>query len=506
MAPRFLAAALTAVCLLAAAPLRAERVDIIHVNDVYQIEAMPGAEPRGGLARLAAFVAGVRRDQPATLFTFGGDTLSPAVASSVFQGAQMVAAWNLMGLDAAVPGNHEFDFGPAVFAERVKESRFPWLAANVRETATRQPLVGLAPSLLKTVGGVKVGVVGLLTDETPTLSRPGPTVAFASPLTDGPAAAEALRRQGAQVVVALTHQPLAADKALAATGAFDLILGGHEHVPLTVLVGRTPILKAGADAREALRVTLETGVDGRLATMSWERVPLDSRFAAAPEVTAEEKRYGVELKARLGLPVGETAVALDATTANRQKETNLGDFVADAWRAATGADAALVNSGALRGLVAVPPGPVTRLDLQRLLPFNNRLVTLKVSGGVLQAALEHSVACLVERPGSGCFAQVSGMRLTYDPRRPPGTRVVRVEVGGKPLDPQRAYTLTVNAYLAGGGDGYAMLKNQSPAVDPEAGPLESEAVARAFTPGTPIAPEVDGRIAAVAPEAPAERR
>ena len=106
-------------------------IGLVHVNDVYQIGAIDPKAPRGGLARLAGLVDTLRREHPATLFVFGGDTLSPGVESGMFKGAQMMRAWNAMRLDLAVPGNHEFDFGDDVARERLGESRFPWLAANL---------------------------------------------------------------------------------------------------------------------------------------------------------------------------------------------------------------------------------------------------------------------------------------------------------------------------------------------------------------------------------------
>jgi 2',3'-cyclic-nucleotide 2'-phosphodiesterase (5'-nucleotidase family) len=106
-------------------------VGLVHVNDVYQIAPIDSKAPRGGLARLAGLVGKLRAEHPATLFLFGGDTLSPGIESGLFKGAQMMRAWNATGVDLAVPGNHEFDFGEAVARERFAESRFPWLAANL---------------------------------------------------------------------------------------------------------------------------------------------------------------------------------------------------------------------------------------------------------------------------------------------------------------------------------------------------------------------------------------
>ena len=113
----------------------------LAVSDVYTLEPVDRGR-RGGMARLATLVQRVRDENPNTLFLLGGDTLSPSMLSSVLQGRQMIAAFNLLGLDLATFGNHEFDFGPAALSERVRESRFAWLSANVRDRASGRPFGG----------------------------------------------------------------------------------------------------------------------------------------------------------------------------------------------------------------------------------------------------------------------------------------------------------------------------------------------------------------------------
>ena len=109
------------------------RIQLLLVNDVYLLEPVAG---RGGLARVATLERELRGQTPHTLFALAGDTLSPSLLSTLRQGAQMIEGWNAVGLDVATFGNHEFDFGAAVLAERVRESRFPWLSANVLDRAT----------------------------------------------------------------------------------------------------------------------------------------------------------------------------------------------------------------------------------------------------------------------------------------------------------------------------------------------------------------------------------
>ena len=146
--PRWLLVAILAAA-ACAAPLRPEsppsdadvRITLLQINDVYTLEPVDEGR-RGGMARLATLVKRIRRENPATVVVLGGDTLSPSVASTLLQGRHMIAGFNALGLDLATFGNHEFDFGPTVLAERMRESKFVWLSANVLERGTGRPFGG----------------------------------------------------------------------------------------------------------------------------------------------------------------------------------------------------------------------------------------------------------------------------------------------------------------------------------------------------------------------------
>ena len=146
------------------------RLTLLHVNDVYRIDAKRG---QGGFARLMTVLEAERARAPgATLTTFGGDLLSPSVLSSILRGAQMVDLMNAVGLDFAVPGNHDFDFGASGLTQRMAESRFTWLASNITG------LAGAPATVVRKVGGVTVGLLGLVTPETAVMSKPGPGIGF----------------------------------------------------------------------------------------------------------------------------------------------------------------------------------------------------------------------------------------------------------------------------------------------------------------------------------------
>lgn len=474
-----LAAALAAGC---AAPPCGDRppvrLQFLLVNDVYQIE--PDAQERGGLARLASLVRQLRRETPHTLFVLAGDTLSPSLLSSFFRGRHMVEAWNAMGLDAAAFGNHEFDFGPAVLAERMAESRFLWIGSNVLERATSRPFGGAARWMRRDFDGARVGLVGLTTLDTAVTSNAGPEVIFRPPAREAQAAFADMGP--VDLRVAITHLELNRDRELAAALPLHLILGGHDHDPIVEEQGSVLILKAGAEAVNLGQVIYQLGCDARPIARQHRLIPVDRSLAPAEDVAAIAARYAALADRELAVPVTSTPVPLDAReTALRSQPSPLGHFVAEAMRERLDAEIGLLNGGAIRGNRVIPAGPLTRGDFRALLPFDNTLVLLEVTGSALRQALERSVGAL-PRP-AGHFLQTAGLRYDVDADRHPGQRVSAIEVQGAPLDPARAYRVAVPDFLARGGDGYAMLARSRVLVPAEHGPGLIDTVFRALEAG-----------------------
>ncbi len=475
------------------------RITLLQVNDVYGLEPVDEGR-RGGFARLATLVARIRRDNPATLLALAGDVISPSVASTLLKGEQMIAGLNAIGLDLATFGNHEFDFGAAVLAQRMRESAFTWLSANVLDRRTGRPFGGAEPEVLLTLGGVRIGLFGLTTPETLKSSNPGPDVDIREAIGAARGASAQLKTRGAQLLVAITHQDMRSDRALASAPGveLDVILGGHEHEPLVAEEGRTLITKAGSEARYLVQVDLWVGGDGRLRERSWTFHDVSARVPSDPRVEAVVRAYGERVSRELDVGVGETAVPLEGRKGPlRSQETNLGDFIADVMRAHARSDVALVNGGGIRGDRIVPPGPLTRRDITALTPFGNVVMTLELTGRalreVLEQALEHR-----ERQGGG-FLQVSGLRASFDPARPAGRRVVTLEVGGAPVDPGRSYTAAVVDYIARGKDGLTAFLGGRVIVDEMSAPLLADILLRAVSAQRSIAPAVDGRLRAVTP-------
>jgi 5'-nucleotidase len=439
----------------------------------------------------------VLEKSPNTLFLLAGDTIAPSVASNIFKGQQMIAVWNLIGLDFAVFGNHEFDFGPEVLRERVKESRFTWLATNVIDKKTGKTFAETPPYVIREIGGVKIGFFGLLTPDTAQFSSVGPDVEFRDPCETAKTVVPEMRGKGAQVVVAITHLAMREDKRVARCASIDVIIGGHEHEMLESLSGRTPIFKWGSDARDLGRIDLNIKLPtGELESVDWEAIPVTSNVAEEPQSAAVIRDYEQKVSADVDRPIGSTRVALDARgSENRSQETNLGSYIADAYRKALKADVALFNGGSIRADKIYSPGVLSKRDVMAILPYENPIVKIEITGATLRAALEHGVSRSAEEKGPGRFPQVSGVRFTFDARRPVGQRVTSIEVGGQPLDDRKSYTLATNTFVAlKGGDGYTMFAGAKMLVNEENGPVEPVVLMNAISAEKEIAPQTDGRI------------
>jgi 5'-nucleotidase len=475
---------------------RRVRITLLQLNDVYQISAVDKGT-RGGLSRVATLRRQIMEQSPNTLFLLAGDTIAPSVASNIFKGQQMIAVWNMIGLDFAVLGNHEFDFGPEVLRERIKESRFTWVATNVIDRKTGKPFADTPPYVIREIGGAKIGFFGLLTPDTAQFSSVGPDVTFLDPCETAKRVVPEMRAKGAQVVVAITHLAMREDKQVARCAPIDVIIGGHEHEMLESLSGHTPIFKWGSDARDLGRIDLNIKLPtGELESIDWAAVPVTSNVAEEPQSAALIADYEKKVSADVDKPIGKTSVALDARgEMNRSRETNLGSYIADAYRKALNADVALFNGGSIRAGRIFSPGELTKRDVMAILPYENPIVKIEVTGATLRAALEHGVGRSAEEREPGRFPQVSGVRFTFDARRPAGSRLVSVEVNGQPLDDRKTYTLATNTFLVEkGGDGYTMFGGAKYLVDPENGPVEPVVLMNAINSAKEIAPQVDGRI------------
>lgn len=451
---------LALLAVLLSTPVGAETVKLtlLGVGDVYNFEEEDG---RGGFARLNAVARAERAANPNTLYLFNGDMLSPSLASGFDKGQNTIDFTNLVPFDLAVPGNHEFDFGPENFIEKMKASKYPWAAINITND-DGSAIEGLGGVMVKEVGGLKVALIPVAQDTSPEVSSTG-SLKFLPTVETGVAAAEKAREEGADIVVGVVQTNMENDRALMASGAFDVILSGDDHSYATAYDGRTAYVETSIDGQflSPVDLTVEVTVaEDDKREISW--VPafrfIDTATVTPdPESVAMADALRATMDENLNVEIGTIEAPLDSRrNVVRAEEATMGNLITDALRDATGADIALMNGGGIRGDTTYDAGrKLTRRDILTELPFGNTTVVTELPGSQVLLALENAVS-QVEN-GSGRFAQVSGLTFAFDASAPAGSRVSEVMVGGAALEADKLYTVAVNDYIVGGGDGYASL-------------------------------------------------
>ena len=272
--------------------------------------------------------------------------------------------------------------------------------------------------------------------------------------------AEALRTRGRRLRRRRhARRPQRRPPSWRATNATDLILTGHNHDLFINFDGRVAMAESSYDAHYVtlIDVAIEvTTVDGKRDVKWWPqfRIIDTATVTPDPEVAAVVAKFEAELSREMDVPLATLAVGLDSrNVAVRTGEAAIGNLIADAMRNKAGAVAAVTNGGGIRGGKVYPAGStITRRDVLAELPFGNRIVTIDIRGRDLRRALENGLSRLSD--AAGRFPQVSGMKIEFDPRRPPGKRIVSIRIGGAPLNPSRMYRIATNDFLARGSDGY----------------------------------------------------
>jgi 5'-nucleotidase len=374
-------------------------------------------------------------------------------------------------------GNHEFDFGVGNLVRLVKLAKFPVLAANVSGLRYVKPYVLLGPPRVP----CRIAVIGLVTPETPRITGPGATrgVRFSDPK----AATRALMQEvAADLYIVVSHIGREDDLKLAAdVPGLALIAGGHSHTPVVERVGSTLVLQTHAHGLSLARGDLTLDRDGwKVAESKGQLLPVDPRSAPAdPAVTAVMEKYGRELDVRLKEVVGELAAPA------RRDDGTAGGWMADVICRVGKAEIAFTNRGGVR--CDLEKGPVTRADCYRLMPFENDVVSMDLTGEEIRELLDRhfrDAASPYRLEWNGLVVDVEGASGAY--------RVVAVEVAGKPLDPARTYRVATNAFLATGGDGFETFR-RGRNVEPT-GVLIRDALAEDLRERSPVTPPADERI------------
>lgn len=495
-------ALLLAPVLLAALDLSPRTtITVLGLSD-YHSHAAPfyseGRPGQGGIARAVAFLREARKDGR-TLVLSGGDTLNEG--TPVWSDEHRCVEWPwLDGLvDAMALGNHELDYGAAVFEACRRSVRYPVLAANL-VGPDGHPLLtaGGKPYLVREVGGVKIGAFAVAGPDFGRLVAAEdlpPGTRFLDPVEAARRVVAALREQeGVAAVVLFGHQHRQDDEALVrAVPGIDLVLGTHSHYksPLRQVEGTSTYYISPFQYLTYIARVRLTFAGGRLDAVEGELVPVDPSLPEDASVAAKVQALARELREKRPdrfRVLGRANVLLGdegATTG----ESLIGNWATDVLRRAAGTHVFVSTASSFRA--ALPAGDVTVEDFYAAIPYKNRLVTTEMTG----AELVDLVRLSAEKAGSDGFSQQSGMRyarksdggfaveVLRDPARP--------ELGYAPVEPTAVYRVGTTDFQALVASGYRELFARASRLTRTE--LDAHAVLRAAFAAGPVTARLDGR-------------
>ncbi len=405
---------------------------------------------QGGMSMLKTAIDENKND--GTLVLDAGDWAQGTYPGGMDKGVTVVDLMGKLGYDAAAVGNHEFDWGRDQLTQLAQQATFDVLGANVLASETGEVMPGVAPHTIKVVNGVKVGLIGVTTQDTPELGAKSNTegVVFADTADSIKKSIPELKKQGAEVLVLLSHCATGEDQKIAeAVPELDVIIGGHDHEKLDepIVVGKTIITKAGPHAKTLGQLDLVvdreqkqvTSFEHKLHTIDSEHVKPNAQF------DQELAPIAKKVDDIMGQPVGSSTVGI--TRDKFTPESTAGNIVTDAMIDATGADIAFLNTGAMKK--AIDKGEIKFGDVFNLLPYDNQIVTVDMTGSQIMTVLEESAGNAETIPvkGSTNIIQFAGLRATFDPSQPVGHRVSNVTVGGQPIESGKTYSVASIDYL-----------------------------------------------------------
>ncbi len=455
---------------------------ILHTNDFHgRLET--DSNGRGGSAYMAGVINDIRDEEgeDSVFLVDAGDIFfgAPPI-SQLMMGESTIEVYNMLGYDVAAFGNHEFDKGQEVLIDRVEQSDFPWLGANIVLEGTEwEHPAWIKPYVILSKGGVDLGIIGVDTDETPLVTLKGTTEGLEfTHLYDAVLHYYDEVMAKADAVIVLAHMgtddsgefeglETVAQELIDAGKPVDLMIGGHQHQALyePVMVGDTAIVAAGYYGRWLGRVDVSVDFDTKELTVEdYELITINNELEADPEVEAEVAYWAEQVAPYVEQLVGYSNVDL---VRDYNAESNVGDLVADSmlWKADEyddgevngSVDIAFTNPGGLRADILAPEGvelpyEVTWGDTFNVLPFGNTLFLMDLTGEQIQTLLDQSATLY-----KGILQTAGATWYWYNDCNcdaPTNSGAYGAMVGGEPLDPEETYRVVTNNFLAGGQDGW----------------------------------------------------
>jgi len=446
-----------------------KNINIVTFNDFHGSVKESGKNV--GLAKFAATIKKFKENNPNTVVVAAGDLYQGSALSNLNYGAPVNEMLKNIGVTASAVGNHEFDWGIDRIKDWAKEGDFDWLASNIYEKSTGEPVAWAKPYKMVEVDGVKIGLIGLATPETAYKTKPTnvKTLEFRDPAK---AAKEwttklksgELKEGKADVVIALTHigsiqdaktkeiKGEAADVAKANVG-LDAIISAHTHMKVCGEVNNVPIIQASKYGRAYGTLNIKFNTNTKKALIKPTVVDLSSKVKELKEDKEGKEilnKYEKNSESKLGEVVGTTDK--DLTHERFAGPSLLGEWVCEAMAKEAKTQIAITNGGGLR--CPIEKGNITVGKMYELMPFDNTLVTMEIKGSDLKKVFENGIGN--EKIG---WVAISGVKIKYDLKRPFRDRIVNMTLdNGEKIDSNKYYTVTTNDFMSVGGDGYDFSK------------------------------------------------
>jgi 2',3'-cyclic-nucleotide 2'-phosphodiesterase / 3'-nucleotidase / 5'-nucleotidase len=441
----------------------------LSTNDFHgQLETgkLVSNKPVGGAAYNMTYINNYRALNPkGTLLMDGGDMMQGMPISNLMQGSSVMDVFNHIGYMASVTGNHEFDWDQNVLRTRMTQAQFPILAANIFLAGTNARPDWAVPTAMFTVKGQQIGVIGVTSKDTPTIVMAG-NVAGLEFRPVGPIVQQfitELRAQGADIVVVLAHMPdvyggvVSGEMAAVAVPGVDLIISGHSHSGYSGMINNIPITQAYSSGT-AVGVS-DLRYDRLLHNIASSKLQVVTTYNAGitpdKEIAALVADYQAKIAPTVTALKAKTLGMISRTT-NAAGESPMGNLIADAQRWKSGTQIAFMNPGGIRADIAFTsyPHDVTWGDFFTVQPFDNKMVTMTMTGSQIYQLLEQQFP---PTQTSNKILLVSGIKYSYNLALPVGSRITSLTLAGGTPIPNDAtiYTVAMNNYLATGGDKFS---------------------------------------------------
>ena len=406
----------------------------------------------GGISNLLGYINIEKNDK--TLLFDGGDSYQGSPISTITRGFSQIEVLNMLKPDAFVIGNHEFDYGQYALDSALMKAKFDYLSGNVFFNPKNKTFG--KPFIIEDVNGIKVGVIGITAPDLETLILPKNISEITMLNIDSviTISINELKNQGCDLIMLLTHVGVENDKLLAEKfyGDVDIIVGGHSHTPLfkPFIQNGVIICQAGAYTRWLGKLDLEVDTQkDTVLSYSGELIEtvMDSSIY---DKAAQEKIENMlaSIQGELSKVIGQLETDW---TRSYSKESNLGQWEADAIRERVKTDIAFMNAGGLRK--NLPEGDITVGDIWEINPFGNTIVTFNVTGKTLREMMENNLRNTVleiEEAGSSDLIIVSGIEVVYDSKKVLegiDDFISSIKVGGTEIEEDNIYSISTNNYV-----------------------------------------------------------